>query len=74
MKVQTEGEFVWEQRQGGNLPKLCVAEIADAPSKLRPTSIVCVGDTLEVTGDADTTAHIARAYETSLLRVAQMLH
>jgi hypothetical protein len=74
MKVQTEGELAWEQRQGGNLSKLGVAETAGAPSKLRPTSMVCVSDTLEVTSDSDTTAHIARAYETSLLRMTQMLH
>jgi hypothetical protein len=72
MTAQTKSKTGWQKREAGNVPTLGIVQ-KEASRGLRLNSMAFMGNTLEETGYSDTTAHVARAVVTSLLRRAQML-
>jgi hypothetical protein len=73
MKAHKKGELAWKERNKGTLVNLGIAENKSELSKLRTISIVPVGGTTQWERDSDSTAQMARACATSLLRRVQML-
>jgi hypothetical protein len=73
MKVQKNGDLTYKERNRSYLHELDIAENKSALNKLRPIFRVPVSGTMKEQSDSALAAHIATAYENSLLRRAQML-